>query len=146
VTEPLQRPVTAAGIRASDDWPVTYPDAEVVYEQDADEGEGAGFDNLDLGASAWTFYRVDASWEAIVDFYRERLTARGWQRRSDAGGPYWSGQRWTSADRPGHSIALTHRPPQPWDSWPFERGDGTLFDLLYRVDPAPRGEAKDADA
>jgi hypothetical protein len=135
MVDPTRRPITAAQIRATDDWPPTYPGAEAVYQQDTGEGEGVGFDNLDLGAHAWTFYRVDATWEAIVDFHREHLTARGWQRRSEAGGPYWTNQRWISTERPGHSIALINRPPQPWDSWPFERGNGTLFDVYYRVDP-----------
>jgi hypothetical protein len=145
VIDSFRRPVTADQIRSSDEWPAMYPGAEVLYEQNADEGEGAGFDNLDLGAHAWTFYRVEATWEQIVDFYRERLTARGWARRTDAGGPYWTDQRWISADRPGQSIALIHRPPQPWDLWPFEPG-ATVFDIYYRVDPETRGEGGADDA
>lgn len=146
MTDASLRPVTAAGIRAGDDWPEHYPGATVLYEQDANEGEGAGFDNLDLGAHAWTFYRVDATWEAIVDFYRERLTARGWQRRSDAGGPYWTDQRWFALDRPGQSIALIYRPPKPSDRWASEPGDGIVFDIYYRVDPARRDDEMIADA
>ena len=138
MAEPFQRPVTAAQIRTSAEWQATYPGAEVFYEQDADEGEGTGFDNLDLGASAWSYYYAAATWEEIVDFYRERLTAMGWRRKSDAGGPYWTDQRWIAAGRPGAGIALTLRPPQPWERWSFDPTKGTVFSVFYRVDPAPR--------
>jgi len=132
----FRRPVTAAQIRARPEWQAPYPGAEVVYEQDADEGQGAGFDNLDMGASAWTFYHAEAAtWEQIVDTYAERLTALDW-RRTDAGGPYWSHQVWASAARPGESVALSHQPPQfgqPWD----KAREGTTFSLFHRVNPAP---------
>ncbi len=128
------RPVTAAQIRATDEWRATYPGVQVVYEQDADEGEGAGFDNLDLGASARTYYHAEATWEAIVDAYRERLTGLGWHRR-DAGGPYWTDQSWIAPDRPGHSIRVIHRPPQPWEPWTYDPNSGTVFEVSYRVEP-----------
>jgi hypothetical protein len=48
----FRRPVTAAQIRARPKWQAAYPGAEIVCEQDADEGQAAGFDNLDKPASA----------------------------------------------------------------------------------------------
>jgi hypothetical protein len=140
VAEAFERPVTAAQIRATREWQATYPGVEVVYEQQADEGEGAGFDNLDLGAHAWTYYHAAATWEEIVDAYRAQLMAFGWHR-TDAGGSYWTDQRWGSNDHPGRSIALTHRPPQPWEAWSYDPSLGTVFSVMYRVDPAPLEES-----
>jgi hypothetical protein len=131
---PFRRPVTAAQIRARPEWGVTYPNAEVVYEQDADEGQGSGFDNLNMNASAWTYYRAAATWEEVVDDYGSRLTTLGWHR-TDAGGPYWTHQIWTSPARPGEQIAVTHRPPS-WEPWRTDPPEGTVFSLFHQVDPA----------
>jgi hypothetical protein len=139
----FQRPVTAAQIRARPEWQATYPDAEVVYEQDADEGQGSGFDNLNMNASAWTYYHAPAAtWEQVVDAYASRLTTLGW-RRTDAGGPYWTHQVWTSPARPGESIAVSHRPPT-WERWRDRTREGTVFSLFHSVNPASAGGASDA--
>ena len=79
----FKRPVTAAQIRAQPEWQAPYPGAEVLDEQDADEGQGTGFDNLNMNASAWTYYHAPAAtWhrataEQIVDEYASRLTTLG---------------------------------------------------------------------
>jgi hypothetical protein len=112
-----------------------YPGAKVVYTQDANEGDGSGFDNLDRGASAWTFFQVASTWEEIAEAYARQLTDLGW-KRYDAGGPHWTHQVWMSSAYPGESLAVTHRPPQPWGSWGANPEDGTVFSVFHRVDPA----------
>jgi hypothetical protein len=133
------RPVTAAQIRATPEWHPTYPAARVVFVQDANEGDGAGFDNLDLGASAWTFFQVTSTWEDIAEAYARHFAGLGWQRH-DAGGRHWTHQVWMSAAHPGESIAVTHRPPQPRDSWSANPEGGTVFSVFHRVDPAPSSD------
>jgi hypothetical protein len=135
MADALRRPVTAAQIRATEEWRATFPGVEVVWEASADEGEGAGFDNLDLGAHVRAYYLVTAPWEEIVDEFRSRLIGLGW-RRLDAAEAYATHQRWTAPDRPGAEIALIHRPPEPWESWTYDPALATVFEVFFHVDPA----------
>jgi hypothetical protein len=145
VASRFRRPVTAAQIRGTPEWRQPYSGAKVVYIQDANEGDGAGFDSLDLGASAWTFFQVASTWEKIAEAYTRRLSDLGWTRY-DAGGPHWTHQVWMSPAHPGESIAVTHRPPRPWGSWGGANPEeGTVFSVFHRVDPAPNS-ARGPDA
>ncbi len=55
-----------------------YSHEEEVDRHGADEGEGAGFDNLDLSGYAERIFRSDRQLEDVLNWYTERVRDLGW--------------------------------------------------------------------
>jgi len=86
--ERVIRPVTAAQLFNTPEMGLRYP-AEVEVRRDgANEGEGRGFDNIDLSAAAERWIATSDAAATAVAWFAEQLIARGWKD----GGDGWFGR------------------------------------------------------
>jgi len=56
--DPDRTAITAESLKAREEWTRGFPDAELAWEETADEGKGIGFDGLDPSAMVRAMYRV----------------------------------------------------------------------------------------
>jgi hypothetical protein len=133
-------------MQARDEWQLTFPGAEVVWEDLADEGQGIGFDGVDPSAMARTYLRVDADWSVVLAWYQTRLAAFGWNG-VEVRNTWW---RWHHPDHPGERIDLLDRSSMP-DGWPItpDPSGPLTYEFLFRASNRPGiipGESSTFDA
>jgi hypothetical protein len=80
----FDRPVSAAQLFATPEMSMRYPGEIELRRDGADEGEGRGFDNVDLSAGADRTIATPDAAATVVSWFAERLTALGW--RDDGNG------------------------------------------------------------
>ena len=79
--DPEPRAITAESLKAREEWTRGFPDADLVWEEAADEGKGIGFDGLDPSAMVRAMYRTPAAGADVLHWYRDSLESVGWVRR-----------------------------------------------------------------
>jgi hypothetical protein len=82
--ERYERPVTSAQLFDTPEMRLRYPGAVELLRDGADEGQGRGFDDMDLSAAAERTIATPDPAPAVVSWFAERLVALGW--RDDGGG------------------------------------------------------------
>jgi hypothetical protein len=80
-----QRPVLATALLDSPEMALRLEGETEVDRRGADEGEGTGFDNLNLMAYAERVFVPPAGWEEARAFYSRELIALGWRKVSEQG-------------------------------------------------------------
>jgi hypothetical protein len=126
--------IAAASLRASPAWTLP-PDAEILWQEDADSGTPHGYDDLDRAASTRAFVRAPLDWDAVLDFYREHFERSGWPANLSN-----QGQMLRAEPGPGVSVAVIARPVRPGFWAPAGAYDhaGTVFELSLRNDRPPK--------
>ncbi|MGH9077412.1 MAG: hypothetical protein ACRDY0_08170 [Acidimicrobiales bacterium] len=126
--------ITGEEIASRDEAALAYPGSVLIHEQVWGEGEHHGHDGMETSASITRWRRVEADPDAILDWYRDRLVARGWTYggRSQSGDMY---DYIRNDRRENYSIVIRQRElwMQPW-MWPppgaFDE-PGTNYDIEY---------------
>jgi hypothetical protein len=143
--DPDRAAITAESLRARDEWTQGFPDAELVWEEIADEGTGIGFDGLDPSAMVRAMYRTRAPGADVLEWYRDSLESLGWVRREPRRDGWWE---WRLPAQPGarfdvldHGVVVEH------PGWPVTEGivGMTMFEVLFRASSRPGvvpGESK----
>jgi hypothetical protein len=137
--------ISAASLRDREEWRTWFPGAEVVWEEDADEGRGIGFDGLDPRAMVRALLRTPASFADVATWYRERLGGLGWIGAETRPGSWWA---WTSPSHPGEQFDLLDRgrwPDRPdwYPGWtiPDNLLGMTGFEVLLRASSSGWGSS-----
>ena len=73
------RPVTAAHLFNTPEIGLRYPAETELLRDGADEGEGRGFDNMDLSAAAERSIATSDAAATVVSWFAEQLIALGWR-------------------------------------------------------------------
>lgn len=79
----LSRPVSAAALLATDEMRLRYPGEVELRRGGADEGEGRGFDNLDLSAAGERTLAAVERAGTVVAWFVEKLEGLGWTHQGD---------------------------------------------------------------
>jgi hypothetical protein len=79
----LSRPVTAAALLETDEMRLRYPGEVELRRGGANEGEGRGFDRLDLSAAGERTIAVLEPADTVVAWFVEKLEGLGWTHRGD---------------------------------------------------------------
>ena len=128
--------ITQAEMAAREEANLRYPASRLVEERGYDEGEGWGFDLLQKSAMLSRRWAVDADAGDVRSWYREQLTARGWEIQK-----WWPSSNdpvvadWYSKGSQTFVLRLfgraAHRPF--WLYWPdSEQGDtGLHYDITF---------------
>jgi hypothetical protein len=132
-------PITAVSLRARDEWSRSFPGAGVVWEEEADEGVGIGFDGLDPSAMVRAFHRSTSTWPEILAWYQDLLGSRGWVGSAVKGDWWWE---WTAPARPGERFLVMDRSrvPESLLAW-SEPSDTMLFEVFFRARTGPADAA-----
>jgi len=87
VAERFTRPVSARQLFAAPEMLLRYPDEIEVRREGTDEGEGRGFDGIDLSAAAARTLAAPDDAATVVSWFVEQLVSLGWtdQRDGSAG-------------------------------------------------------------
>lgn len=75
----LPRPIPAAALFATPEMSLRFHGEVEVDRRGADEGEGSGFDNMDMSASAERILVPGEKWEDVLLRCREQFRSLGWQ-------------------------------------------------------------------
>jgi hypothetical protein len=127
-----------------------FPGSVLVDEEHHDEGDGWGFDAIQLDAMINRGWYADATAEEVTAWFDEQLIARGWSRTGTAafqpgrllGASFYL--RGTSS----FTLRVFGRPEDrpPWAYWSDGWSDPRLrFDFTSTAGPAD-GRATDADS
>jgi hypothetical protein len=81
--ERFNRPVTAAQLFNTPEMDLRYPKEIELGRDGADEGEGRGFDNMDLSAAAERSIATSDAAAMVVPWFAEHLIALGWRDDGD---------------------------------------------------------------
>jgi hypothetical protein len=81
--ERYDRPVTAAQLFNTPEIGLRYPTEIELRRDGADEGEGRGFDNIDLSAAAERSIATPDAAATVVSWFAEQLIALGWRDDGD---------------------------------------------------------------
>jgi hypothetical protein len=81
-------------LAAREEGQLHLPGSRAVEEVGYDEGQGWGFDRLQKSAMYQSHWTVDAEADEMEEWFRQRLTARGWELHSSRRG---------SVDAPGEA-------------------------------------------
>jgi hypothetical protein len=135
-------PIAAALLRARDEWRHGFPGAEVVWEEEADEGVGIGFDGLDPSAMMRAFCRTTSTWPEVLEWYQAILGSLGWIGTAVRSDSWWE---WTAPERPGERFLVMDRSrvPESLQAW-AEPQDTMLYEVLFRVRKSLDDGASDA--
>jgi hypothetical protein len=148
--EEASPPITAGFLRARPEWMDRYPGSSIVWEEEADEGKGVGFDGLDPSAMMRAYLRTAASWPDVLAWYRRRFSELGWQEHPIKPDDSW--WEWTSVSRPFERLLVMDRGRHPeagtvigeWEV-PAAIGGMTMFEVMYlaqtATQPRTRGRA-----
>lgn len=79
----LSRPVSAAALLATDEMRLRYPGEVELRRGGANEGEGRGFDNLDLSAAGERTIAAVERADTVVAWFVEKLEGLGWTHHGD---------------------------------------------------------------
>jgi hypothetical protein len=121
----LTRPVTAAALLASAEMQLRYPGEIELRRGGSNEGEGRGFDNLDLSAAGERTIAVAEGAGAVVAWFVAELSRLGWTEHGDG----WLAR----GDREGFVIRVD-----------LDRGVSRVAALI--TDPANRRIQEQAEA
>jgi len=126
--------VTAASLRASVAWALP-PDAEILWQEEADSGTPHSYDDLDRAAFVHAFVRAPLDWEAVLGFYRDHFARSGWPTNLSN-----QGRMLQANPSPGVSASVIARPRRPGFWAPAGAYDhaGTVFELSLRNDRPPK--------
>jgi hypothetical protein len=130
--EAADRPlITAASLRARDEWSRGFPGAEVVWEEEADEGIGIGFDGIDPSAMMRAFCRTKSTWPEVLEWYQTVLGSLGWVGAAVRSDWWWE---WTAPELPGERFLVMDRSrvPEFLQAWAVPQ-DTMLYEVLFRV-------------
>ena len=132
----MQASITADSLRAREEWRQSFPDANNVSEETADEGVGIGFDGLDPSAMLRAFFRTSSPWADVLAWYQVLLVAHGWLG-AEVKTDYW--WEWTAPARPGERFVVMDRSrvPENLQAW-AQPQDTLLFEVMFtaRTNPA----------
>jgi hypothetical protein len=143
--DPDPTAITAESLRAREEWTRGFPDADLVWEEAADEGKGIGFDGLDPSAMVRAMYRTRAPGGDVLQWYRDSLESLGWVRREPRRDGWWE---WRLPAQPGfrfdvmdHGVVVEH------PGWPKPEAivGMSMFEVLFRASSRPGvvpGESK----
>jgi hypothetical protein len=143
--DPDRTAITAESLRAREEWTRGFPDADLVWEETADEGKGIGFDGLDPSAMVRAMYRTRARCADVLQWYRDSLESLGWVRREPRRDTWWE---WRLPAQPGarfdvidHGVVVEH------PGWPLPEDivGMTMFEVMLRASSRPGvvpGESK----
>jgi hypothetical protein len=106
MTSTSEPPITAVSLRVRDEWGRTFPGADVLWGEAADEGVGIGFDGLDPSAMVRAFFRTPAPWRDVLSWYRELLATFDWESRIVRDDWWWE---WTRPAGPGEQFLVMDR-------------------------------------
>ena len=120
--------ITAASLRARDEWSRGFPGAAVAWQDEANEGDGFGFDNLDPSAMVRAYMRTVAPWSAVLHWYRDQLAALGWAGRAVQDDSWWE---WVSPARPGGHFDLLDRGRSSVPTIVARIEGTTLYEILF---------------
>ena len=149
MTDPDRAVITAESLRAREEWTRGFPDADVVWEEIADEGKGIGFDGLDQSAMVRAMYRTRALGAEVLQWYRESLESLGWVRREPRRATWWE---WRLPAQPGARFdVMDHGVVEAHPGWPVPQGilGMTVFEVMFRASSRPGvvpGESATFDA
>ncbi len=77
--------ITKAEMAAREESMLGFPRSRLVQEKGYDEGEGCGFDGMNTSAMYQRRWSALTDSETLRHWYRDQLTARGWERTSGEG-------------------------------------------------------------
>jgi len=129
--------ITAASLRAFDVWQAPFPGSILAWEEEADEGDGIGFDGIDPSAMVRALFRTHASWDEVLEWYRKRLDAFGWQGREVKPHAWWV---WWPTSHPGTRFdVMDQGQTAQHPGWPVpeELVGMTAFEVLLRASGRP---------
>lgn len=73
------RPAQAESLFASPEMALRSEEEIEVDRRGANEGDGVGFDNIDMSAYAERIFVPGDDWQTVRDWYRARFEALGWR-------------------------------------------------------------------
>ena len=120
--------ITAASLRARDEWNQGFPDATVAWQQEADEGVGHGFDGLDSSAMVRAWMQTVAPWSAVLDWYQGHLASLGWQGTAVKDDWWWE---WASTGRSGEQFLLMDRGRSSVPTIVAPVAGTTLYEIMF---------------
>jgi hypothetical protein len=119
--------ITAASLRARYEWSRVFPGAAVAWQDEANEGDGFGFDNLDPSAMVRAYMRTVAP-SAVLHWYRDQLAALGWAGTAVQEDSWWE---WVSPARPGERFDLLDRGRSSVPTIVARIEGTTLYEILF---------------
>jgi hypothetical protein len=141
----LTRPVTAAALLDSPEMLLRYPTEIELRRGGTDEGEGRGFDLMDLSAGAERSIAVAKDAKSVVEWFLYQLTGLGWTSDGDGGLSRDQGEHFlvrVERDRGLSRIGAlipdpaTRRMQEEFESSYYGAPDGSsIVTLFYTVAP-----------
>jgi hypothetical protein len=129
-----QRPgITWKALAATEEGGLTFPGSALLEEEHYDEGEGWGFDAVQLSAMLNRRYAVEADPDEVMAWFDEQLRQRGWQPRGGMNfKPGDMGHAFYSREASHFTLRVFGRAgDRPW--WTFWRRSWSGPELHYDI-------------